>query len=443
MLLRGGGGAGSGTLRELEEGARAEARNPLSGLARTDAGIDRALLSRLERLERSASYFDGLCVKVGRELRRHRGRVLRRAGAAAASGGAGGGGFSAKRKWTGFLADADLDDAGGPPGGGGLFYPRMPQSRVGRARLGVFGAGSAARTAQPTLTQMVRGEAGPDGTDGEEEEKDDDDDNAVILVEAGEGSDQEPQQSRELRAPVIGDGEAAAEARTDYAEPEAEDVPPLAVLGEAPPPDGGLDRSSGGGDGRGGTGLWGAATAASAAMAIPGGIDFWVDRVASSDGGGGGGEDGIDELLDLFASEGQDQAGPGEEGGARPDEGGSDSEEDPDGGPAELQSQLTQRGRAAAEELRDSVLADPPRREAIEAACPGWRESVRFPFLHTKGTGVRSALERVRERRRRLDVARRRLLDRLYQQESALELFEATLERSLRRLEGGEEEGSA
>ena len=44
------------------------------------------------------------------------------------------------------------------------------------------------------------------------------------------------------------------------------------------------------------------------------------------DGGGGGGEDGIDELLDLFASEGQDQAGPGEEGGARPDEGGSDSE---------------------------------------------------------------------------------------------------------------------
>lgn len=114
------------------------------------------------------------------------------------------------------------------------------------------------------------------------------------------------------------------------------------------------------------------------------------------------------------------------------------------GGPAELQSQLTQRGRAAAEELRDSVLADPPRREAIEAACPGWRESVRFPFLHTKGTGVRSALERVRERRRRLDVARRRLLDRLYQQESALELFEATLERSLRRLEGGEEEeGSA
>ena len=50
-------------LQSLEDSAISEHQNPLQRLARSDAEIERALIGRLARLEKSASWFDGLCTK--------------------------------------------------------------------------------------------------------------------------------------------------------------------------------------------------------------------------------------------------------------------------------------------------------------------------------------------------------------------------------------------
>ena len=63
-------------LKGLEEGAKNEANCPLSGFARSDAEIERALLGRLKRLEKSSAWFDHLCHRVTRELRKHRTKIL-------------------------------------------------------------------------------------------------------------------------------------------------------------------------------------------------------------------------------------------------------------------------------------------------------------------------------------------------------------------------------
>jgi hypothetical protein len=50
-------------LQSLEDSAISEHQNPLQRLARSDAEIERAFIGRLARLEKSASWFDGLCTK--------------------------------------------------------------------------------------------------------------------------------------------------------------------------------------------------------------------------------------------------------------------------------------------------------------------------------------------------------------------------------------------
>jgi hypothetical protein len=57
--------------------------------------IERALLGRLARLEKSASWFDELCYRVGRELKKHRTKVLKARGV-----------FKGESRPT-FLADVD------------------------------------------------------------------------------------------------------------------------------------------------------------------------------------------------------------------------------------------------------------------------------------------------------------------------------------------------
>lgn len=50
-------------LQSLEDSAISEHQNPLQRLARSDPEIERALIGRLARLEKSASWFDSLCTK--------------------------------------------------------------------------------------------------------------------------------------------------------------------------------------------------------------------------------------------------------------------------------------------------------------------------------------------------------------------------------------------
>ena len=139
-------------LKGLEEGAKLDATNPISKFARSDAEIERALLGRLGRLEKSASWFDTMCYKVGRELKKHRNKVAKKRASI--------GGVGEEEAKPRFLADADVDGQDK-----GVFYPRAKKSRVEKAHQGLFGTEPTVKEAQPTLTQMMKGEDGDDASD--------------------------------------------------------------------------------------------------------------------------------------------------------------------------------------------------------------------------------------------------------------------------------------
>ena len=63
------------SLQALEDSTVNDNQNPLQMLADTEAGKERALINRLARLEKSASWFDSLCTQVSKELTRHRNKI--------------------------------------------------------------------------------------------------------------------------------------------------------------------------------------------------------------------------------------------------------------------------------------------------------------------------------------------------------------------------------
>jgi len=128
------------------------------GLARTDAEIERALIGRLARLEKSASWFDSLCTKVSKELKRHRRNIMGRRRNTIHK--------DHMDKTNVFLQDADdidhdMDTIMGAPS--------LSKNLVGRAMNKAF---TFRKKHQPTLTQMLDG----DDSSNKEEEDDTNDD---------------------------------------------------------------------------------------------------------------------------------------------------------------------------------------------------------------------------------------------------------------------------
>ena len=419
-------------LRGLEEGAKLDATNPISKLARSDAEIERALLGRLGRLEKSASWFDTLCYKVGRELKKHRNKVAKERASVGGSG--------EEETKPRFLADADVDGEDK-----GVFYPRAKKSRVEKAHQGLFGTEPTVKEAQPTLTQMMKGEDGDDASDdnddtgrkqaSEEESKGTELDpvieeeivliqNNVSVRDADDGDD----------IYVIENGAAEPNKSIIYEKTE-EDSPvevrsPMADYNEASQR--GLERASRNSQ----AGMWNAASSAtlfncntelpetpvkeansqSNAEVADDDLNQKVDAAINDDS-----ETGIDDLLELF----QEDPSASTPNTPSPEK----SLPSP-----ELQSQLTQRGHDAFEELQDTILADPERLQAIEAVCPNWQDSIRYPFLHTRSDNLEGALAKVRDSRRKLQASRERILTAIKQREEAHNMFEAALLQSMNRL---------
>ena len=107
-------------LQSLEDSAISEHQNPLRRLARSDAEIERALIGRLARLEKSAAWFDGLCTKVNRQLKRHRTKIKAKLQEDD---------FKDKPK---FLRDVNLDDEGD------FCAPALSRSFADRAKQKTF-----------------------------------------------------------------------------------------------------------------------------------------------------------------------------------------------------------------------------------------------------------------------------------------------------------------
>ena len=415
-------------LTGLEEGAKAEAKNPLSGLARSDAEVERALLGRLARLEKSASWFDTLSYKVGRELKKHRNKVMKKRVSL-------GGAPDSKVEKPRFLADAEVEDKQQ----NGMFYPRAKKTRVARAHQGLFGTGpSSVKEAQPTLTQMMRGETGETG----DEDADDDtgaDHNipqgCALEAIAEEGGDPE---EKEKACFHVGEEEVS----NDYIvyEESGDGSPssvrsPLADFHDASRR--GVERTAEASR----IGAWDAATTCTGI----GGSE--VLGASETDKGAEDDDDfdqkvddavekiedgGIDDLLVLF----QDQ--PPSDGDVTEIQSNPPTPERQQ----ELQSQLTQRGLGAVEQLQEGIMADPVKLQAIEASCPNWQDNIRFPFLHTNPADVGSALANVRESRKKLSEARKRILTALQQRDETLALFESSLEQSMNRFADSEHASS-
>ena len=85
------------------------------------------------------------------------------------------------------------------------------------------------------------------------------------------------------------------------------------------------------------------------------------------------------------------------------------------------------------EELQDAILADPERLQAIQAACPNWQDSIKYPFLHTNADNLEEALANVRDARRKLQESRERILAAIKQREEVHNMFEAALLQSINR----------
>lgn len=423
-------------LKGLEEGAKLDATNPISKFARSDAEIERALLGRLGRLEKSASWFDTLCYKVSRELKKHRHKVAKKRESF--------GGVGEEEAKPRFLADADVDGQDK-----GVFYPRAKKSRVEKAHEGLFGTESTVKEAQPTLTQMMRGEDEDDASD-----NNDDTGREQVPEEVSKGMELDPLADEEVVAVqndysvldadvdddiyAIENGAAAPNESIIYEE-TVEGSPvevrsPMADYHEASQR--GLERASRNFQ----AGMWNAASSAklfngdtelpetpekeanshSNAEVAEDDLKQKVDAAINDDS-----ETGIDDLLELF-QEDLPASAPN-----------TPSPEKSLPSP-ELQSQLTQRGHDAVEELQDAILADPERLEAIEAVCPSWQDSIRYPFLHTRPDNLEDALAKVRDSRRKLQASRERILAAIKQREEAHNMFEAALLQSMNRFPSGD-----
>uniref|UniRef100_A0A7S4SC68 Uncharacterized protein n=1 Tax=Ditylum brightwellii TaxID=49249 RepID=A0A7S4SC68_9STRA len=132
----------------------------LSSFARSDAEMERALLGRLMRLEKSAAWFDHLRYKVGRELKKHRSKINKRrmdmfssSTSPLALVDGGGGKFGNSSSHCGpsssrFLADIALDD----PVFEQMHDKPLSRQKVADAQRRLF---ASRKKVQPTLTQMM------------------------------------------------------------------------------------------------------------------------------------------------------------------------------------------------------------------------------------------------------------------------------------------------
>mmetsp|Transcript_13624 Transcript_13624/g.39051 ORF Transcript_13624/g.39051 Transcript_13624/m.39051 type:complete len:346 (-) Transcript_13624:996-2033(-) len=321
-----------------------------------------------------------------------------------------------------------------------MFYPRTKKSRVTKAHQGLFGIEPTVKETQPTLTQMMRGEDGNDESDDNDDtgKKQEQAPDVLLVVEAHAPEGMELESLAEEEDEVVQNNDSARNTESDdlyvvgdgaandliiYEESEegspVEVRSPMADYHDASQR--GLERASRNSQ----VGMWNTASSALSKRGaeVPDslGIDDDFNRkvvAAIHDDS----ETGIDDLLELF------QEGPTDIASAS-----STPSTENFKPPPEMQSQLTQRGQDALEELHDTIMSDPARREAIEVVCPNWQDSVRYPFLQSTSDNLKEAVENVRESRRQLQEARERIFAALKQREEAFNLFEEAISSSMNR----------
>jgi hypothetical protein len=96
-------------------------------------------------------------------------------------------------------------------------------------------------------------------------------------------------------------------------------------------------------------------------------------------------------------------------------------------------SHLSQTGQTTAIQLIESIEKDARKLELLEAACPRWKENVAFSMKQQDEQEVLSALDQVQTRRRQMLEFKRRIMDAWERQDMTLEVYEQSLSASLSR----------
>lgn len=404
-------------LQSLEDSAISEHQNPLQRLARSEAEVERALIGRLSRLEKSASWFDHLCTKASRELKRHRNKIKARMQQ--------GNGASRPK----FLRDVDADDERQ------FSAPAISTSFVNRAKHQIFSFRKSESThpsiqntsslnicassnslpvcleAQPTLTQMLRDS---------EDEATDNDDGAKTLetiqeedeqVGESDKDDQVGDTTEETKEDFVNYGDACFRGKTRSlwkASRMTEDQLQESNLKQD------FDQTE---------------VNESANMnsyKTSSGCHVEQDFY----------DDGLSELLHVFDHIDDDESAAMDDIdilGAYGKDLYDHQANQPDGYGKDLNdpttmSQLSPVAKSAFASMAIKVESDPQKMEMLDAECPNWKENLRFS-LRQSPHDLQGALANVQEKQKRIAKA----MEMLKKQATVLEVFEMALTDSLER----------
>ncbi|KAG7342080.1 hypothetical protein IV203_007172 [Nitzschia inconspicua] len=88
-----------------------------------------------------------------------------------------------------------------------------------------------------------------------------------------------------------------------------------------------------------------------------------------------------------------------------------------------------------AQAIADQIISDVgSKSEMLDRSCPNWKENISFALCQDDRETIEQALENVQEARRRMLKVRQKILEAWERQDAALEVFETALEASTQRL---------
>mmetsp|Transcript_21972 Transcript_21972/g.38690 ORF Transcript_21972/g.38690 Transcript_21972/m.38690 type:complete len:375 (+) Transcript_21972:2-1126(+) len=143
---------------------------------------------------------------------------------------------------------------------------------------------------------------------------------------------------------------------------------------------------------------------------------IFADKLVSDE------EEGLEDLLHLFQVNVSGLTQSNEE---------NNCESNEDSGCESSIPMLSQRAQAVAQDIVSNASA---RKDMLDVACPNWKENIAFALRQQDSSQIQEALRNVRESRNRMENTKKAILGAWERQDVALELFETALLASANRL---------
>jgi hypothetical protein len=373
----------------------AGARMSLLDLSQSDAAIEKALIRRLQKMEKSADHYENQTDAIRRTLKKHRREMWKKREQREGS--------EKSSRPSRFLPDS------------GELVQRMkgvkpskplPGQKVKSAQNKMF---AFAPTFQPTLTQMFGGNA---NNEDDEQPKDETHAPLDMIFEAGgeaESSNPIPE------CGAVKNDEPAEHSDCEMGD-EVDDLSP-----DDPVPfsrlecrDGSEHRDPSGPEPTNRS-LW--------VSMLTGNYDSSWDRIFT-DPGEDDGDSVMDDLIGLLDED------------SRHDEI-SNSQSS-----AMEMPMLSQRGQRLAENIVNQVTDDPKSLSALNQDCPMWRENVLYTLRQRDGADVNDALSKVQDAKTKLLEAKAAMSQAFERKAAVLNFFENAMQESLARFEASQQDAA-